>query len=245
MIFKASAILLLLGAVPSCVDMIDDGRIIEIENGPAITRTIDAQEFDRLTVAGRYEVIVVEGDTPAIEITGPEAALNRTEFEFEGDELTIRPDNEDNVIIRWSEGTEVTVRITTAALKEATIAGSGTIRLEAVDAEAFEGTIAGSGDLRIPALATKRASFNIGGSGDIAVGGRADSLDVAIAGSGGFEGPGLAVASADIAIAGSGDVTAQVSGEADISIAGSGDVALTGGATCEVSKFGSGDVVCS
>ncbi|WP_265587264.1 head GIN domain-containing protein [Sphingomicrobium arenosum] len=246
MILKATTIALLTGAISTCTDMVDEGRIITIEEGPAITRQIEAQDFDRLTVAGRYDVIVVEGDTPSIEIEGPEAALNRTAFDFEGDELTIRPDDEDDkVIIRWADGTKVTVRITTAALKEATIAGAGTMQLAAVDAERFSGTIAGSGDIKIDRIAAKRADFTIAGSGAIDVRGSADVLDLSIGGSGDFLNQAFSATNADISIAGSGDVAAQVSGEADISIAGSGDVTLTGGANCSVSKFGSGDVSCS
>ncbi|MCJ8190967.1 head GIN domain-containing protein [Sphingomicrobium aestuariivivum] len=244
MFVKASTIALLTGAISSCADFVSEDRI-EIETGPAVTRTIEAQDFDRLAVSGRYDVIVVPGEAVAVEMVGPENVIDQTEFSFADGLLTIRPEERGSVIFRWADDKVPTIRITSPGISEATILGSADVRLEAVDAEAFTGNIKGSGDLRLDAVNTKTLAFDVRGSGDISAAGTTERLDIAIAGSGDISTRELIAANADISIAGSGDVNSRVTGEADVRVAGSGDVVVSGGATCNISKAGSGDVSCT
>lgn len=243
MFLKAGTIVLLSGAISTCADFVDEDRI-EIETGPSITRTIEAQDFDRLAINGSYDVIVVPGETAAIEMVGPENIVNKTRFDFEDGLLTISPRDNDGLIIRWADGSKTEIRITSPGIRETTILGSSDVRMEAYEGEDFLATIKGSGDLNVGKLAAGTAAFEIQGSGDVYAAGTAERLDVAVAGSGDLALRDLAATTADIAIAGSGDVVANVSDEADVSIAGSGDVVVDGGATCNISKAGSGDAVC-
>lgn len=216
------------------------------DDGPTQSREYRLAGFDEITVAGPYEVTVVAGGTAGAKARGSKAALDQLTIEVVDGDLRIMPKRKSG--LRWSWGKKSPVKIEIsggAALREATIAGSGGIRVDRIAGPSFKGTIAGSGDLNLAAIDANSAELTIAGSGDIRAVGRAGKLSLDIAGSGGIDAPALRSDVADITIAGSGSIRAFASRTADVTIIGSGDVVLTGGAKCTVEKHGSGDVRCS
>ncbi len=214
----------------------------ERDPGPEVSRTYQVGAFDKIAVAGPYEVNVVTGGQAGVSAKGGENLLAETEVVVEGGTLKIKPRKNKGIRWNWHDGKAV-FTVNVAALHGAAIAGSGGINVDKVVGD-FEGDVAGSGDLRLASVAGGKVKLSIAGSGDVRAAGKADSVDLSIAGSGDIDTRGLAVRSADVSIAGSGNVTANASESADVSIMGSGDVEVTGGAKCTVSKAGSGNVRC-
>jgi hypothetical protein len=212
------------------------------EAGPTTTRTYQVGAFDKIEVAGPYEVKVVTGGQPSVSASGGANLLDETEVVVDGDTLEIKPRKQRGIRWHWSGGkAQFTVNV--AALRGAAIAGSGGISVDKVAGD-FEGDVAGSGDLNLASVNGGKIKLAIAGSGGVKAAGKADSVDISIAGSGDVDAKGLASRTAEVSIAGSGNVTANASETADVSIMGSGDVDLTGGAKCKVSKAGSGNVRC-
>lgn len=215
----------------------------ERDPGPEVTRSYQVGAFDKIAVAGPYEVKVVTGGQPGVSAKGGENLLAETDVVVEGDTLKIKPKKRKGFRWGWSDGKAV-FTVNATALRGAAIAGSGGIAVDKVAGD-FDGDVAGSGALNLASVAGGKIKLAIAGSGDVSAAGKADSVDLSIAGSGDINAGGLAAQTADVSIAGSGTITANASGTADVSIMGSGDVELTGGAKCNVSKHGSGDVRCS
>ena len=215
----------------------------ERDPGPEVTRSYQVGAFDKIAVAGPYEVKVVTGGQPGVSAKGGENLLAETDVVVEGDTLKIMPKKRKGFRWGWSDGKAV-FTVNATALRGAAIAGSGGIAVDKVAGD-FDGDVAGSGALNLASVAGGKIKLAIAGSGDVSAAGKADSVDLSIAGSGDINAGGLAAQTADVSIAGSGTITANASGTADVSIMGSGDVELTGGAKCNVSKHGSGDVRCS
>lgn len=213
------------------------------EAGAEVSRSYKVGAFDKIEVAGPYDVKVVSGGDGAISARGGENLLNETDVVVEGDTLKIMPKKRKGFRWGWSDGKAV-FTVNATALRGAAIAGSGGIAVDKVAGD-FDGDVAGSGALNLASVAGGKIKLAIAGSGDVSAAGKADSVDLSIAGSGDINAGGLAAQTADVSIAGSGNITANASGTADVSIMGSGDVELTGGAKCNVSKHGSGDVRCS
>ena len=213
--------------------------------GPAVGRDYQVGAFDRIEVAGPYEVSVVTGKQPKVSARGGEAILAETDIRVEGGVLKIGPKRKNG--FRWNMGRDgkVAVKVSAASLRGAEIAGSGGVTIDRVAGPDFKGEVAGSGDLRIDRVEGGRWDLAIAGSGEVRASGKAEALDLSIAGSGDVDVSGLEVVTADISIAGSGNVRARATGTADVSIMGSGDVEVSGGAKCAVSKAGSGNVTCS
>lgn len=214
----------------------------EREPGPEVARSYQVAAFDKVAVAGPYEVNVVTGGQGGVTAKGGEHLLAETDVVVEGGTLKIKPKKQKGVRWTWRGGKAV-FTVNTAALHGAAIAGSGGVTVDRVAGD-FEGDVAGSGDMRIGQIEGGKVKLAIAGSGDIEAAGKADSVELSIAGSGDIGAGGLAARTADISITGSGNVDANASETVDVSIMGSGNVEVTGGAKCSVSKAGSGNVSC-
>ena len=211
--------------------------------GSSVTRTYQIGAFDRIEVAGPYDVKVATGGSPGASATGGEKLLDETEVVVEGNVLKIRAKKKNGIRWNWGKRGKAEFTVTTAMLRGAGIAGSGGIAVDKVDGD-FKGDVAGSGNLQLASVNGGAVSLEIAGSGKISAAGKARSTSIEIAGSGDVDASALAASTADVSIAGSGNVRANASDTADVSIAGSGNVNISGGAKCSVDKAGSGNVTC-
>lgn len=217
------------------------------DGGPTVKRSYPVGSFDRIEVAGPFDVRVRTGGAPGVAARGPEKLIERMVVEVKDDRLIIRP-AEDRTGFSWGSNIrgKAIVDVSATALKAAAIAGSGDIKVDTVSGADFEGKVAGSGDLEVDSIRVETLKLGIAGSGDIrARSGEARSADYAIAGSGDIDVSGVAVDTAKVSIAGSGNIKGRASSAAEVKIMGSGDVELTGGARCSVKKVGSGSARCS
>ena len=215
----------------------------ERDPGSSVSRTYQIGAFDRIEVAGPYDVKVATGGSPGASATGGEKLLDETEVVVEGNVLKIRAKKKNGIRWNWGKRGKAEFTVTTAMLRGAGIAGSGGIAVDKVDGD-FKGDVAGSGNLQLAAVNGGAVSLEIAGSGKISAAGKARSTSIEIAGSGDVDASALVASTADVSIAGSGNVRANASDTADVSIAGSGNVNISGGAKCSVDKAGSGNVTC-
>ena len=216
------------------------------EPGQTVERDVAIGAFQRIAVAGPFDVEVKADGAPGLHVSGGANLIDASEFKVENGTLRIGTRHKN---IRWTwndDKQKVRVVVTGGgAIDGAAIAGSGDVRVERVRSASFKGEVAGSGDLAIASLETGKANFAVAGSGDISAAGKAESVDLSIAGSGDIDVGGLEARDADVSIAGSGNIRARATGTADVSIMGSGNVDISGGAKCDISKAGSGEVHCS
>lgn len=211
--------------------------------GAETSETRQIADFTSLSVGGPQDVTVTTGQAPGLRISGPENMVADTEIIEDGDTLRIRQkDGKWNW--GWKSGT-VSIAITVPAIERASLGGSGTIKINLVEAEEFEGRVSGSGDLEVSELNAKRTKLVVTGSGDIKVAGTSDDLVANVTGSGDIDGSGLTAKTAMLDVTGSGDISATVTGESKASVTGSGDINIGGGGTCTSRATGSGDVNCN
>jgi len=214
----------------------------ERDPGPQVSRNYQIGAFDKIAVAGPYEVNVVTGGPVGVTAKGGEHLLDETEVIVENNVLKIQPRKKKGVRWNWRNGKAV-FTVNAASLHGASLAGSGGVTVDKVAGD-FEGEVAGSGGLKVGQIAGGNVKFDIAGSGAVEAAGKADAVDISIAGSGDINLGGLASRTTAVSIAGSGNVRANASESANVSIMGSGDVDISGGAKCKVSKAGSGNVRC-
>ena len=214
--------------------------------GPTVQRDYQVATFDKIEVAGPFDVSVTTGGKPSVHASGPSNLLEKMEVVVEGGVLKIRPEKR-NQMFGWNFGSrgKATVAVTVPMLSEAAIAGSGGIAIDKVSGANFKGAIAGSGDLRLASVEAGSVELSIAGSGDVTAAGKAKNVTYEIAGSGDIDAKALVAETARVSIAGSGNVGANATGTANIEMVGSGNVDLTGGAKCRTDKHGSGEVNCS
>jgi hypothetical protein len=199
--------------------------------------------FDEISTTGPLNLVITSGEEFSVRAEGSPQALSVIEPVVENGRLEIGPKRGLNWS-NWRNFDEATFYITMPRLTGVSVAGSGDVEIDRIEAESFEGSIAGSGELLIGAMAVDRASFDIAGAGNVEVTGTARDTRVSIGGSGDIDGAGLSSRTASVDIAGSGDVSLTVQDRADVSILGGGDVDIAGPAQCSVSRLGGGEVRC-
>lgn len=198
--------------------------------------------FDRLAVAGAFEIELRQGDGEGVELSGDEnllaAIVTRVEARDGGAVLRIEPKR--GVVIQAA--TPIRVRVDHKTLAALDLAGASHVVARSLSAPTFALVVGGAGRVELASLQSDRLSVDIGGSGSVVLAGRAGGLKLSIAGSGQCSAGGLEADGVAIDIAGSGEASVQAKRQLAVAIAGSGRVVHSGPATPSVSIAGSGTV---
>lgn len=210
-------------------------------NGDVTTKTISTEPYDKISIAGNFDVTLVEGTEGMITVEAESNLFEHMEIEAKKGKLKVG--SEDGYELRPSSGKKILVTIPVKDLDEINLAGSGSVVSNMMlQGDFMEFNLAGSGDMVLKADASQ-VQANIAGSGDIKLQGKAKSADFNIAGSGDIDAYELEAGDVDANIAGSGDIMTTCNGILDANIVGSGDVNYKGNPTKEkTSSMGSGDV---
>ncbi|MDQ3246647.1 MAG: DUF2807 domain-containing protein, partial [Pseudomonadota bacterium] len=101
--------------------------------GPATQRSYQVGGFDRIEVAGPYEVEVRIGSAPSVSARGGERDIKRMVVEVEGRILKIHPEKKRGMNFSWGSRDTVRLAVTVPGLAGADIAGSGAIKVDKVN----------------------------------------------------------------------------------------------------------------
>lgn len=210
-------------------------------NGDVTTKTISTEPYDQISIAGNFDVILVEGAEGMITVEAESNLFEHMEIEARRGKLKVG--SEEGYNLQPSSGNKILVTIPVNDLEELNLAGSGSVVSNTVlRGDFMEFNLAGSGNMVVKAD-TREIEANVAGSGDIVLQGKAKSLDCNIAGSGDVEAYELEAGDVKANIAGSGDIMVTCNGVLEANIVGSGDVLYKGTPTKEkTSALGSGDV---
>lgn len=192
-----------------------------------------------LVLAGPDTIVVTEGETLAIDVSGDQDAVDALRFTLDDATLGILREKDS-----WKGNGKATVRVTMPPLTKLTVAGSGNVEAPRMAGDAAV-TIAGSGKARTARVDAEKLEVTVAGTGSYEAAGEVRSLDLTIAGSGSAKLAGLKADSAEITMAGSGDAEFASDGRVNAKVMGSGDVRVTGSAECTINSMGSGTLRCS
>ena len=188
--------------------------------GGMVTQTLDIDNFDKLGVALNAKVILTQGNTQSVTITGQQNIIDIIEKDVNGRSWDIGFPNKYKV----KNYDRLTIKITMPSFRALGIAGSGEIETN--------GNFNRLGNV----------NMSIAGSGDISVSGSAEDIQLEISGSGSIDVAGLTSTDSQVGISGSGDCQVNLGGKLDVSIAGSGSVRYKGSPSVSSSIAGSGSV---
>jgi len=201
-----------------------------------------ATGFDRIAVAGAFELELRQGSAESVELTGDDNLLPLVETRIEGREgsRTLKIAPKPDVDLQPSQ--PIRIRVDLVNLSSVALAGGSTLKANGLRTGRLSISIGGSGDFSLSALEAERLAISVGGSGKVAADGRTQSASLSIAGSGRVALARLAADDVSVDIAGSGSAEVQAERKLKISIAGSGRVRHGGAAVPSVRIVGSGDV---
>jgi hypothetical protein len=191
-------------------------------NENVITQTRNEASFSGVKTAGSFDLYVTQGETQSIRIEAEENLMKYIITQVEGGVLKVRIRKGVNLRPRK----DMKVYVTAPDFKELGIAGSGNIIAETVlkSSGDIEFSIAGSGDVRVAAIDVPKVTVRISGSGSASITGQTRNAEFRIAGSGDIKCRELKAENTEVHIAGSGNVWTYCSQNLDVHIAGGGDV---------------------
>lgn len=203
------------------------------------TENRSVSDYDKISVAGSFDVKLVKGKEGAISIIADENLMEYIETEVESGHLKIQPKKG----YQLSSTKTILITVPFEMVDAISLAGSGNVSsTDVLNAADLNLNLAGSGGVDLP-VSIKNLNAHIAGSGNIKLAGNADVLKCEIAGSGNLNGDELKATATHANIAGSGNVKVHAVSEIHAKIVGSGDVIYTGNPGIEKLKsVGSGTI---
>ena len=218
-------------------------RVVASKN--YVTKKISVDNFDGLSVAGSYDVVVTQRPgKPKVEVYTSDNIVDLLDIKVQGGVLRVGFKKGYNLSYDRLE-----VRIWAEELNTIALAGSGDVDLSnGLKADNLNISVAGSGDITGAGLECGTLQVSVAGSGDVNMNRVVcDALKSSVSGSGDMKLVDITVSQVKTSIAGSGTVTLTgTADEADFSVAGSGDLYAQNMKTKRVSSSvaGSGNIKC-
>ncbi len=211
-------------------------------NGNITTSNRSEGSFDAVKASGSFDVFFSQGEANAIRIEADENLMKYIETSVEDGVLRIRTKSGMN--IRPSQ--DIKVYVKSPKYRSVSLSGSGNMVAETkiTSTEKIKVSIAGSGDIKLQEVDAPQIDVNISGSGKAEGFGNTRDLDIDVAGSGDVMMKDLKAENAKISIAGSGNVWLFASIKLDVRVAGGGDIHYYGNPPEINSKLaGSGNLI--
>jgi Putative auto-transporter adhesin, head GIN domain len=206
------------------------------------TRNVSGN-FKGVSLHTSDDVVVKQGSTISVVVSGPADEVARTETVVENGRLEIRKRGESKM--SWSKNkAPVVVTVTMPVIENLSVSSSGDLRTEGkITGTDLALGLAGSGDMHVDADLTGACSTAVAGSGDVRLSGSCANHSVRLAGSGDIQAAKMMATNVVVKLSGSGDISVAAVAALDVSISGSGDVRYAGSPKNLVSRVtGSGSV---
>lgn len=201
-----STIMMLASFLTACTAI--PGRIGASEtilgSGNVVTEERDVSGFTAVTLQGMGEVIIDQNGSESLSITTDDNFLPYLETKVSGDTLFIRTTEN----VTFTDISEMTFRITAAALDSVELSGAGSIQVNNLDTEQWQVTLPGAGSITVLGQTTEQM--------------------VELSGAGSYDAENLESQEATIRSSGAGAAVVRVSDRLDVTIDGLGNVEYIG-----------------
>lgn len=180
---------------------------VHADDDDIVTQTLDLTGFDKIEIAGVYEMEVRVGPDFSVEISGPEYEMERVEASVRNGVLEL--DMKDRRGRRHRGKRDgVEALITLPLLRELDVSGVVDGVVSDINADAF--------------------SVNISGVGDVELTGECGSLDARLSGVGDLDAEGLECNNVNVRVSGVGDADVYARDSVDARVSGMGDIDVYG-----------------
>lgn len=203
----------------------------------------EVSAFTEISLRINANVHLKQGNTQSVEVKCSQSTLEKLITEVSDRKLVIRYPN-DSRFSKWNPGT-VDIYVTIPQVDALVISGSGSIVSDGrIESRILDATISGSGDIKLADLKAEKVSATLSGSGNIHLFGKqnAAELKAIISGSGNVKAIDFPADNVDVKISGSGNCWTNSVKKLFVRLAGSGNVVYRGNPSIDSSIAGSGKV---
>lgn len=211
-------------------------------NGNTVTVERSVGEYDRVALAGWFDVELVNGKEGELTLKGESNLLDYIKTEVKDGKLTIKQKKGINLKpSNWNEGILITVPV--ESVSSVSLSGSGDIVGKTVlKSDNFKTSISGSGDISLEVEA-KSLDASMSGSGDLRLSGKATDFEVSVSGSGDIRAYDLEADFVEAQVSGSADIKVTAKEMLKARVSGSGDISYKGNPKkIDTKSSGSGDI---
>lgn len=224
----------------------DNGIVVEIGgsgdrtagSGTIVSEKRTVPQFDRITLAGEGEVVVVDGDGHVLTIETDDNLLPLIETNVQGGTLEIAT----RAGVDIDPTGSIVYRVTAPEVTGVTLTGAGSFRLDECQADTFSIALSGAGDITIADLTADNLDVALSGAGSIDVAGAVTAQDVDVSGVGDYNARLLESAEASVVASGVGSATVWVTEALDAEVTGVGGIDYYGSPQVTESVSGIGRV---
>ena len=211
-------------------------------NGKTVTIKRSVGDYDAVTVAGWFDVKLINGNEGELTLKGEENLLEYIKTEVKDGKLVIKTKKGVNLKpSNWNSGIYITVPV--ESIEMVVLSGSGDVIGETkIKTNDFKTKVSGSGDISL-AVEANTVEARLSGSGDINLSGKANDLDVRVSGSGDIKAYDLVAEFVTAQITGSADIKITANQMLKAKVTGSGDISYKGNPKkIDTKTTGSGDI---
>ena len=208
-------------------------------NGNLITETRKTSDYDKITSAGSFNIVLIAGNEGNLTISADENLMPYILTEV----------NEGKLKVGFKKGysyntrNPINITVPFEDINSLTLSGSGNFTSEdPIKSDMLDVKISGSGNMDLT-LDTKEMSSIISGSGDIKLNGNTNHFNCKTSGSGNVHAYNLMANDVTALISGSGNSDVNVSNHLDAKVSGSGNINYKGNPkTIDTKSSGSGNI---
>lgn len=194
------------GAIAIAFGRLDDVEIGDRDRSKDVTQTFEFTDFDKIDVAGVYELEVTVGSSDfAITLAGPEDEMDRVEVSVE-----------DGVLV-LDQGKRKKHRLRRHGV-------TATISMPALAALDISGVVDGE----VTGIAGGDFAVDLSGVGDLELEGSCDALTARVSGVGDLDAEDLRCETVKVSVSGVGDASVYASEAVEASISGMGEIDVYG-----------------
>jgi hypothetical protein len=181
----------------------------------------------RVDMSGMGKVVLTQGDSESLEVSGPENVVPLVRTSVRGGVLVI--DLEPGVTVTGMYSTNLlTFTIGVKDLSSLDLSGLADVEMDGLSTSSLRVTMSGSGKISLRGLDLEDLRLRLSGLGDADLSGVAASAVIDISGAGSVNAVGLEVQTADVSISGAGSAKLYVTERLTGDISGAGSVEYYG-----------------
>lgn len=211
-------------------------------NGDYTTIERSIEDYDKVSVSGWFDVVLVSGTEGKLSLEGESNLLEYIKTEVKDGRLNIKPRKGVNLKpSSYNNGIVITVPV--QEIDAVSLSGSGDIVGKTVlKTNNFKTSLSGSGDISLEVEAQEMEA-SMSGSGDINLDGTAENFTAKISGSGDIKAYGLEAENVSATVSGSADIEVTANTSIKARVTGSGDISYRGNPKkIDTKSSGSGDI---
>ncbi len=211
-------------------------------NGNVVTIERNVGDYDAISVAGWYDVDLVEGKEGKLTLEGESNLLTHIKTEVKNGRLVIKIENGCNLKPASPRNT-IKITVPVEDISSISLSGSGDIvGKTTIKADDFKTSMSGSGDITL-AIEADAINTSMSGSGDIKLSGRTNSFEARVSGSGDIKAYTLEADHVEATVSGSADIKITANKSLKARVSGSGDISYRGNPDkVDTKSSGSGDI---